>query len=174
MLRATILVAVLLAAAGVLGSASPAVGTADTHAPSRAVSETRWVWPVDSPHPILRPFIAPATPYSAGHRGIDVASSGSNVYTPASGVVTFSGVVVDRPVLSIRHPGGLVSSFEPVESTLVAGDEVATGQLVGTLIPGHCDSLCLHFGVRKNGEYVSPLNFLGGVPRSGLLPTRMP
>lgn len=172
MLRATILVTILLTAVGVPGSAT--AEPADTRTPSGAASETRWVWPVDSPHPILRPFIAPATPYSAGHRGIDVASPGSKVYAPAAGVVTFSGVVVDRPVLSVRHPGGLVSSFEPVESPLVAGDEVAPGHLVGTLIPGHCEGLCLHFGVRENGEYVSPLNFLGGIPRSVLLPTRLP
>jgi murein DD-endopeptidase MepM/ murein hydrolase activator NlpD len=75
-------------------------------------------------------------------------------------------------VLAIRHPGGLVSSYEPVESTLKAGDAVSRGQPIGTLLPGHCASLCLHFGVRLDGEYVSPLNYLGEIPRSILLPTR--
>lgn len=147
-----------------------AVGTvAGSAAPSAAGS---WGWPVAAPHPVVRPFIAPATPYSAGHRGIDIRSSGHEVFAPAAGVVSFAGVVVNRPVLSIRHPGGVVSSYEPVQSTLSPGDAVGRGQPVGMLLPGHCSSLCLHFGVRVDGLYVSPLTLLGGIPRSILLPTR--
>lgn len=131
-----------------------------------------WSWPVAAPHPVVRQFVAPATPYAAGHRGIDIRSLGADVFAPAAGVVSFAGVVVDRPVLSIRHPGGVVSSYEPVETALVAGDAVDRGQLVGTLLPGHCASSCLHFGVRVDGQYVSPLLFLGEIPRSILLPTR--
>ncbi|WP_443208538.1 hypothetical protein [Salinibacterium sp. PAMC 21357] len=37
---------------------------------------------------------------------------------------------------------------------------------------GHCTRPCLHFGVRVEGEYVSPLNYLSGIPRAVLLPTR--
>jgi murein DD-endopeptidase MepM/ murein hydrolase activator NlpD len=81
-------------------------------------------------------------------------------------------VVVDRPVLSIRHSGGLISSYEPVESTLARGGSVVRGQVIGTIVAGHCASPCLHFGVRLDGEYVSPLLLLGGVPASVLLPTR--
>jgi murein DD-endopeptidase MepM/ murein hydrolase activator NlpD len=121
---------------------------------------------------LVRPYIAPATPYGAGHRGIDVASTGGGVYSPAAGVVHFAGVVVDRPVLSIRHGGGLLSSFEPVTTELVAGDSVQRGDRVGTLQAGHCSTPCLHFGVRLDGDYVSPLNYLGGIPHSVQLPTR--
>jgi murein DD-endopeptidase MepM/ murein hydrolase activator NlpD len=146
-------------------------------APSTAESATgatpHWAWPVAAPHRIVRPYLAPATAYSSGHRGIDVASAlGAPVFAPDDGVVYFVGVVVDRPVLSIRHSGGLVSSFEPVESTLVAGAAVRRGEQVGTTAAGHCSAACLHFGVRLFGEYVSPLNYLGGIPWSVLLPTR--
>lgn len=138
---------------------------------ARPVAAGDWAWPVSAPHPIVRPFVAPETRYSAGHRGIDVATEDPRVFAPAAGIVHFSGVVVDRPVLSIRHPGGLISSFEPVDSPLVAGTAVGRGDVVGTLLPGHCSVLCLHFGVRLDGEYVSPLLYLGGIPRSVLLPT---
>ena len=130
-----------------------------------------WGWPVDPPHEVVRPFIAPATRYAAGHRGIDVAAAGA-VYAPADGVVHFAGVVVDRPVLSIRHDGGLLSSYEPVETDLHAGDPVTRGQPIGTVLPGHCRSPCLHFGVRLDGEYVSPLKYIGRLERAVLLPTR--
>jgi murein DD-endopeptidase MepM/ murein hydrolase activator NlpD len=86
--------------------------------------------------------------------------------------VHFAGVVVDRPVLSIEHPGGLISSYEPVETSLVGGESVAGGDTIGTVVSGHCSALCLHFGVRLNGDYVSPMRFLGGIPWSVLIPTR--
>lgn len=131
-----------------------------------------WSWPVAPPHSIARPFIAPATPYSAGHRGIDVLAPDAIVTAPADGVVRFSGVVVDRPVISVDHGGGVVSSYEPVISELKKGDAVSRGDPIGEVIAGHCSSVCLHFGVRIDGEYVSPLTLLGDVPYAILLPTR--
>lgn len=130
-----------------------------------------WNWPLEPPHTITAPYRAPATPYAAGHRGIDLsARSDRPVLAPADGVVSFVGVVVDRPVLAIAHSDNLVSSFEPVLASVVVGDQVVTGQRVGTIATGgHCLA-CLHFGVRRHGEYVSPLLLLGGVPRAVLLP----
>jgi murein DD-endopeptidase MepM/ murein hydrolase activator NlpD len=136
-----------------------------------AAGSPAWVWPVPAPHPIVKPYLAPATPYSAGHRGIDIAAdAGTPVRAPAEGVVHFAGFVVDRPVLSIRHPDGTLSSFEPVEPAVEAGDPVARGQVIGVLLAGHCATPCLHLGARIDGEYISPLLLLGGLPRAILLP----
>ena len=102
-----------------------------------APSPTSWQWPIGPTRAVVRPFIAPPTPYSAGHRGIDIgATAGASVVAPTDGVVHFVGVVVDRPVVSIRHPGGLISSFEPVESDLAEGETVARGEQIGTLVHG--------------------------------------
>ena len=150
-------------AAGAAGR--PAGDGGSGHSPS-------WAWPVASPHPVVRPYLAPLTRYSAGHRGIDVGAPDTAVRAPADGTVHFAGTVVDRGVLSVAHTGGLLSSYEPVTTTLKAGDLVRRGDVIGTLQPGHCSTPCLHFGVRRDGEYVSPLLFLGEVPRSVLLPTR--
>lgn len=135
-----------------------------------------WDWPIDAPHPIARAYSAPAERWGVGHRGIDIAAAvGSTVLAPDDGEVHFAGVVVDRAVLSIRHSGGVVSSYEPVSSALVAGDRVGRGDVIGELAAGpwHCASACLHLGVRRHGEYVSPLLYLGSLPRSVLLPTRV-
>ena len=132
----------------------------------------RWEWPVAPPHALLEPFEAPPTPYAAGHRGIDVAAlPGSAVVASADGVVSFAGIVVDRPALSVRHANGLVSSIEPVVATVAAGDAVSAGQAVGIVASGaHCDGRCVHLGVRLYGEYVNPLALLGTLERAVLLP----
>ncbi|MEO7349859.1 MAG: M23 family metallopeptidase [Terrimesophilobacter sp.] len=138
------------------------------------VTSAHWTWPVAAPHRVVRPFVAPETPYSSGHRGIDIAAPLDGIVrAPADGVIHFSGFVVDRAVLSINHGGGIISSFEPVVSELVEGTKVNRGDPIGALQPGHCRAPCLHLGVRLHGQYVSPLNYLGGMERSVLLPTRV-
>lgn len=132
-----------------------------------------WDWPVAGPRTVVAPFRAPAHAYGAGHRGADIAAgTGAVVITaPADGVVAFRGTVVDRALLTIEHPGGLVSTFEPVVSTLSPGDAVVAGQEIGELsLGGHTDAGALHLGVRLDGEYINPMLLFGGVPRAVLLP----
>ena len=144
-----------------------------TSAPVSATPHSQWSWPVASPYSITKTFIAPQTAYGPGHRGIDIGTGpGSPVFAPADGVVSFAGVVVDRPVLSLRHSDGVVSSYEPVLTELLTGATVSRGEAIGILLDGHCESSCLHFGTRRYGEYLSPLGFLGRIGYSVLLPTR--
>lgn len=162
----------LIATTAVAAPASP--GSASAAQSSAAPTATRWTWPVTVPI-ISRAYLAPAQRWSAGHRGIDLVSEvGTPVLAPDHGVVHFAGTVVDRPVLSIRHSGGLLSSLEPVSTALAAGDPVRRGETVGAVAEpgGHCGQGCLHLGARLDGEYVSPSMLLGGVPPSVLLPTR--
>lgn len=137
-----------------------------------AVSHASWVWPLGQPRQVARGFLAPATRYGAGHRGIDIrASPSEDIRAPSDGVVSFAGSVAGRPVLSISHPGDLISSLEPVLATVSRGDSVSAGMSIGSVANGgHCDGSCVHFGVRLHGEYVSPLLYLAGVPRAVLLP----
>lgn len=156
--------------------AVPAVAAADrTPSERRAAAEVpgRWVWPVAAPIRIISPFRAPPTPYEAGHRGIDVETDvAAPVVASAPGVVSFAGMVAGRPVVAIDHGGGVVSAVEPVAALVEAGATVAPGDQIGTVATGgHCGWRCLHFGVRIDGEYVSPFLFLGGLPRAVLLPS---
>jgi len=135
------------------------------------VRDGTWSWPVEGPRQVIRPFIAPAERWSSGHRGVDLAA-GEVLLAPAAGVVRFAGVVVDRGVLSIDHGDGIVSSYEPVTPLVEPGDTVVPGEPIAIIEPGHCTVRCVHMGVRVDGEYANPLRWLGGVPRSVLLPTR--
>lgn len=108
-----------------------------------------------------RPFDPPPGPYAAGHRGVDlIAEPGARVLAAGPGVVVFAGRVVDRGVVSIRHGPALRSTYEPLDPSVGAGDEVAAGQVIGTLVPGHrgCPGrACLHWGLRREGVYLDPL-----------------
>lgn len=155
----------------------PLLGVFDGAAPQHPqISDARdsWEWPISAPHTIQRAYAAPADRYSSGHRGIDItAAVGTPVHSPTAGQVYFVGVVVDRAVLTIRSRDGTLASFEPVTSPLTEGTPVSAGQIVGTVSAGtHCAQSCVHFGVRVNGAYVSPLTYLGGLRYPVLLPTR--
>ncbi|WP_448004979.1 murein hydrolase activator EnvC family protein [Agromyces bauzanensis] len=165
--------ALLLAAAVAAAWLMPTAARGEPTLATAAIApDEPWVWPVPPPIVVVAPFRAPPTPYAAGHRGIDIAASpGAVVVAPASGVVRFAGPVAGRGVVSIDHGAGVVSAIEPVEASVAAGTAVAPGDVIGTVASGgHCDAVCVHFGVRIDGEYVSPFLFLGGLPRAVLLP----
>ncbi|NLT25085.1 MAG: M23 family metallopeptidase [Microbacteriaceae bacterium] len=170
-LLALLLLPAPIGAAPALAAPPAASPTAD--APSAAdAAAGRWDWPL-RPRPEVTRLFDLAHPYAAGHRGVDLAAPpGAEVLAPDDGVVHFAGWVVDRPVLSIAHAGGLLSSFEPVETSLRAGDAVARGEAIGTIAaePVHAPAGGLHLGARLDGAYLDPLALLGAVPKAVLLP----
>ncbi|WP_078601128.1 murein hydrolase activator EnvC family protein [Streptomyces violens] len=138
--------------------------------PPEGTSETR-TWPVTGPAgarpSIARPWLPPPTPWAAGHRGVDLVSrAGATVRAAAPGRVSFAGKVADRGVLSIELPGSgrppLRITYEPVRPTVRKGDRVRAGQPVAVLQPGpyHCDTPCLHWGLRRGRTYLDPLSLL--------------
>lgn len=174
--RLVMAVWVAMAVAVALGPSPGAGMTSEAAATSGVTPSTdsrsgSWLWPVPS-HVPIGAYAAPATRYAAGHRGVDFAvTPGLPVAAPADAVVRFAGVVVDRPVVTLDHGGGVLSSFEPVMAGLPVGSTVARGAVFGTTAGGgHCAEGCLHVGVRIDGEYVSPLRFFARVPRAVLLP----
>ena len=130
-----------------------------------------WAWPV---HPVrvVAAYAAPAHRYGPGHRGIDLAASErADVRAPADGLIAFSGDVAGRGVVTIDHDGGLVTSLEPVAGELAVGERVEQGQRIGTAsVGGHAAPGTIHFGVRRDGEYINPLLLFGALPRAVLLP----
>ncbi|EWS81188.1 peptidase M23 [Brachybacterium phenoliresistens] len=133
-------------------------------APAHGEGSGRWLWPVAPPHPVVRPFEAPAHRYAAGHRGIDISGADGTVRAVEDGTVRFAGMVAGRPVLSILHGDGLVSTYEPVVASVAEGDPVTAGSVVGALWAEgtHCPTgPCLHLGARRGEDYLDPLMLLG-------------
>ncbi len=130
-----------------------------------------WVWPLDPDPVALARFDAPSGPFAAGHRGVDLAATvGQPVLAAGAGTVAFAGTVAGKPVVSIDHPGGLRTTYEPVLADVHAGDPVTAGAPVGRVAatPGHCLPVtCLHWGLRAGpglDRYEDPLSLLGQRP----------
>lgn len=151
--------------------AGPVAAVASLAGPAGA-----WSWPVagrgGDPPAVLKAFDPPAHGWLAGHRGADLeAAPGDAVRAPSAGTVVFAGTVVDRPVLTIDHGNGLLSSFEPVGGTPPAGTVVAAGAAVGRVgAGGHCGDRCVHWGLRLEGVYIDPLDTVADRRPSVLLP----
>lgn len=136
-----------------------------------------WNPPLESPVRLVNQYRQPNSDYSAGHRGVDyLVQPGQPVMAPADGAVWFAGRVAQRPVLSLQHQGGLLTEFEPVCTDLSKGEAVFAGQQIGFVCPAntdyvpHCTAAnCLHFSLRSQGQYLSPLIFIGGLNPSRLL-----
>jgi murein DD-endopeptidase MepM/ murein hydrolase activator NlpD len=147
--------------AGPLLTAGPAAGTSG------------WRWPLDPPVVVVAEFTAPAGPFAPGHRGVDLGGRvGDPVRAAAAGVVAFAGAVAGRGVVTVDHPGGLRTSYEPVTATVARGDQVGAGAVLGRLeaAASHCPpAACLHWGLRRGGTYLDPRSMLGAV-RVRLLP----
>lgn len=98
------------------------------------------------------------------HNGVDMASpSGSPILAAADGVVVAASYNATMGnYVMIDHGGGLFTIYMHASALFVssgnvvsAGDEIAAVGSTGRSTGPH-----LHFGVRLNGSYVSPWNYL--------------
>ena len=129
-------------------------------------------WPLRPRPDVVRIFDAPSPNWNRGHRGVDLAGTpGQPVYAAAAGTVVFAGVLAGRPLVSIAHPGGLRTSYEPVDPSVRPGQLVAAGAALGVLQAGHhgCPvPACLHWGAMwgpaSRADYVDPLGLLASTP----------
>ena len=105
--------------------------------------------------------IAGASTY---HKGIDIGNSyGTPILAADGGTVTYAGWMSGYGYLIIINHGNGYETYYGHNSSLVAsvGDKVYKGQQVarmgstGISSGNHC-----HFGVKLNGTFVNPLNYL--------------
>lgn len=123
-----------------------------------------WLAPLEGAPVVVRGFEPPPKPWMPGHRGVDLAAApGSIVRAAGAGVIHFAGQVAGRPVVSIDHPDGLRTTYEPVVPQVPTGGTVALGEPIGLVIVGHdgCPVIaCLHWGLRNGQMYLNPLGLL--------------
>jgi murein DD-endopeptidase MepM/ murein hydrolase activator NlpD len=136
-----------------------------------AFAAGQWQWPITGP--ILRGYDPPDSPYAAGHRGIDIgAPVGTPVRSPEAGKVTFAGKVGGHLFLTIDHGGGVSSTYSWLTSIAVKkGNVVVRGDVVARSGSGHPgdEEPSLHLGVKLNGAYVDPLDYLGPIDISDFI-----
>ncbi|MBO4141258.1 M23 family metallopeptidase [Micromonospora tulbaghiae] len=158
-------------AAGVPAAGDPMAGVSG--AGLRAAPRGRFRWPLPGAPRVVRRFDPPPQPWLSGHRGVDLAAErGAPVLAAGAGIILFAGTVAGRPVLTLGHSDGLRTTYEPVRARLPAGTPVDAGTPVGDLLAGHpgCAGVaCLHWGLRRDAEYLDPLALLG-LGRVRLLP----
>jgi murein DD-endopeptidase MepM/ murein hydrolase activator NlpD len=97
--------------------------------------DLRLDWPL-RPHPaVVRSFDAPAPDWNRGHRGVDLAGRpGQPVYAAGAGTVVYAGMLAGRQVVSLAHPGGLHTSYEPIQATVRVGQLLTAGTVIGELL----------------------------------------
>lgn len=144
---------------------------ADRAAPASA-DQLRLDWPL-RPRPVVaRAFDAPSPNWNRGHRGVDLSGvPGQPVYAAGAATVVFAGLLAGRPVVSLAHPGGLHTSYEPVRATVRVGQPVSAATVIGELAAGHpgcAAAACLHWGAMwgpaAGADYVDPLGLLSSTP----------
>lgn len=161
-------------AAGADGRSGPGGSGRLTSAP---VAGAAFGWPLDGFPTVVRQFDPPPRPWLPGHRGVDLAAApGARVRAAGAGTIVFAGRIAGRGVVSVAHDGDLRTTYEPVDvpASLRAGQPVAAGDRLGVLAAGHpgCPTGgCLHWGLRRGGQYLDPLALLG-LARVRLLPLR--
>ena len=76
-------------------------------------------------------------------------------------------MLAGRQLVSLAHPGGLHTSYEPVRAGVRVGQSVAAGTAIGELLAGHSGcpvAACLHWGAMwgpaARADYVDPLGLL--------------
>lgn len=146
-----------------------AIAVAVVTAAPAAADDVRLGWPLQPSPAVVRQFDAPAPNWQRGHRGVDLAGTdGQPVYAAAVGTVVFAGDLAGRPLVSIAHPGGLRTTYEPVRPAVRRGQQVTAGSALGELAAGHPNCAapaCLHWGAMwgpaSRADYVDPVGLLG-------------
>jgi murein DD-endopeptidase MepM/ murein hydrolase activator NlpD len=134
--------------------------------PARAAADRTPVgaWPLRPTPEVVTGFDPPDAPWGSGHRGVDLLGSvGQGVRAALAGTVSFAGVLAGRGVVVVVH-GDTRTTYEPVEATVMVGQEIGRGEVIGHLqaVASHCPPrVCLHWGWLRGQTYLDPLDLIG-------------
>ncbi len=132
-----------------------------------SIGNISFIWPCPASSRITSGYGGRESPVegaSSSHQGIDIgAPTGSNIVAAASGTVTISTYSYSAGnYIMVNHGGGVYTVYMHCSELLVkAGQEVTQGQVIGRVgSTGYSTGPHLHFGIRVNGSYVNPTNYV--------------
>ena len=135
---------------------------------SKRVLSGGLIWPCPSSKRITSNFgkrTSPTKGASTYHEGIDIgAATGADALAAAAGEIVISKYSYSAGnYIMIDHGSGIFTIYMHLSKRLYdVGKEVSQGQKIGEVgSTGYSTGPHLHFGIRKNGNYVNPLTFVG-------------
>lgn len=131
------------------------------------IGNISFTWPCPGQSRITSHFgdrESPTEGASTNHKGVDVgAPSGTPVVAAAGGTVVISQYSSSAGnYIMISHGGGVYTVYMHLSSLGVSkGTAVSRGDRIGAVgSTGYSTGPHLHFGIRINGGYVNPLNYV--------------
>lgn len=132
-----------------------------------SLGNIKFKWPCPASSRITSYFgdrESPVAGASTNHKGIDIgASTGTNIVAAADGTVTISTYSYSAGnYIMLNHGGGVSTVYMHCSSLLVSvGASVKKGDVIAKVgSTGYSTGPHLHFGIRQNGSYVNPLNYV--------------
>ena len=126
-----------------------------------------FVWPCPSSSRITSRFggrESPTEGASTNHKGIDIsASTGASIVAAASGTVVIATYSYSAGnYIMINHGGGVYTVYMHASKLLTSvGDSVKKGEVIAKVgSTGYSTGPHLHFGIRVNGTYVNPSQYV--------------
>lgn len=135
--------------------------------PEETYNGGAFTWPCPSSTRVTSDYgnrLSPTAGASSNHKGIDIgADYGAAIVAAADGTVAFAGYNSGMGnYVMLSHGSGLYTVYGHCSALLVStGDTVTAGQTIAQVgSTGISTGNHLHFGVSKDGAYVSPWNYL--------------
>lgn len=132
-----------------------------------SLGNIKFIWPCPASSRITSGFGSRSSPTagaSTNHQGIDIgAASGSGVLAAASGTVVIATYSYSAGnYIMVNHGGGVYTVYMHCSQLLVSeGQDVIQGQTIAKVgSTGYSTGPHLHFGIRANGQYVNPVNYV--------------
>ena len=134
---------------------------------TKNIGDISFTWPCPASSRITSRFGARSSPTegaSSNHKGIDIgAPTGTNIVAAASGTVVVSTYSYSAGnYIMINHGGGVYTVYMHASKLLASvGDSVKKGEVIAKVgSTGYSTGPHLHFGIRVNGTYVNPSQYV--------------
>ena len=134
---------------------------------TKSIGDIKFVWPCPASGRITSKFGARTSPTkgaSSDHKGIDIgAATGTNIVAAAAGEVVVSTYSYSAGnYVMLNHGGGVYTVYMHASKLLCkVGETVKQGQVIAKVgSTGYSTGPHLHFGIRVNGTYVNPSQYV--------------